>query len=317
MIVSIESSVEDYLRKINQAINENNPIIVQDCPINLDESIFKLLTSDKFTHISRGKAQRFKDPILVKVKESVEQNKELSFYLDFGGGYHASINPKNPELNFNVGLGELLTLYQIKSFQKEAMKKSNVPLRWHLIIDNQCAYHVNNIPVQNTTDYCNQLRNLIQNLDMGDLVDVIVESEHFKDGWYVHQISGLPDDITNLEHDNVIRFLGKQCSQEEAKQRIAEYKSIGAISERLLSQFYSDGIHLIQRTNEQTLGFRSFPGGDSRIQCGQVALKQNPNGHIIPILITSRNFDEYGLTPFQNKDLVPEPIKEIYYAAKK
>jgi len=52
---------------------------------------------------------------------------------------------------------------------------------------------------------------------------------------------------------------------------------------------------MTQRATPQTFPFRPYPGGDSRIQCGELALFVNEEGNCKPALVTTDNFECWRL----------------------
>ena len=85
------------------------------------------------------------------------------------------------------------------------------------------------------------------------------------------------------------------------------------MTEELLEPAIS-GVRLTQRATASTLGFRAFPGGDQRIQVGQLALGPGMRGRLRPILITSRNAPRHHLTWIDVTSILPAPIQTFLYA---
>jgi hypothetical protein len=164
------------------------------------------------------------------------------------------------------------------------------------------------------------LRELIFELGLTDSIDVLVESEQFSVSDYKKNLRKIdqktiisPTDDMNIV-DNVARFLGRKCSEHEAAERIKKYREVTDISEYHLATVI-DGVRMTQRATEKTLCFRSFPGGDSRMQAGLVALSQNAKGRIHPVLLTSRNIEKYVLSYLRFSDsLLPSKIEYVIYA---
>jgi hypothetical protein len=71
---------------------------------------------------------------------------------------------------------------------------------------------------------------------------------------------------------------------------------------------------MTQRATGGTLGFRPFPGGDSRTQVGEVAISPNEKGALRPILLTSRNVGRFRCTQRQYPGLLPATIRYVTYA---
>jgi hypothetical protein len=94
---------------------------------------------------------------------------------------------------------------------------------------------------------------------------------------------------------------------------VRRYREVIEASERLLTPLIH-GVHLTQRATGSTLCFRPFRGGDSRIQCGLVALTKNNYGKLHPRLLTTSNLAEFELHQHRFPDLLPASISSVTYA---
>jgi hypothetical protein len=189
-------------------------------------------------------------------------------------------------------------------------------VRFHIVVDNLCAFLVNDIPVAKTEGYCARFRELIDLTVTSGMVGLIVESEQFSVADFRGLDQRLGADVFALDaraHDNVVRFLGRVCSRGEASARLLRYHDAIAESERLLKQVIR-GIHMTQRATPDTMCFRPFPGADSRIQCGEVALGRNVKGRLCPFLLTSQNVAAYRCQRARFPGILPPVIGEITYA---
>jgi hypothetical protein len=311
--------VSDYLERMMQVFWTDSSSPFPTRKKTADE-IFKILTSREFNYLGRSRSLLYKQDIEKKIDSAIKQGQPIQFYLDLGGGYHASLDPEKGEsIQAKIGLGELLALYQIKRFSDETRRSYDKGVYFHLFIDNICAHMINDIRLEATEGYCKDLRSMIWRVNMPDICDVIVESELFGVQEYLEEESRTAQNkvslVSDQDYDNVARFLGYSCSKDEAVRRIQRYKQVLEISESLTEPLFEDGIHLTQRATPKTLCFRSFPGGDSRIQCGQVALEHRENGKIVPFLLTSRNKDEYCLEYDLDKN-IPQHIPYVTVASK-
>lgn len=317
---AVSLQVEGYLYEIIQSIKERDEIKpVRYADESVDEEIFTLLTSRKFSYLSRRHSNVYKETTIGLIKKYTSQRKPVKFYFDLGPGYHASIDPKKHELSFEAGLSELLAVRQMLMFCEKVEHVYKPGARFVVVIDNLCAFVTNDIPLQFTKKYVVQLRALIKELKAQDLISVLVESEHFtlaeylalyqaeKDGW-------VPNKLSKHEIDNVTRFLGRECCVNEAINRVARYKRAGTVTELLLSKLV-DGVRLTQRATSETLAFRSFPGGDQRIQAGRMALTMNAKRRIVPLLVTSRNYNNYKLSELVLNGIPSQTVVSILYAA--
>jgi len=317
---SVSLQLEDYLSEIIQSIKERDAI-KHVCYANefVDEEIFTLLTSRKFSYLSRRHSNLYKDTTIELIKKYTSQKEPVKFYFDLGPGYHASIDPKKHELSFEAGLSELLAVRQMLMFCEKIEQIYKPGARFFVVIDNLCAFVTNDIPLQFTEKYVVQLRALIKELKAQDLISVLVESEHFSLAEYLtlyqaEKDSWVPNQLSEYEIDNVTRFLGRECCVTEATKRVARYKRAGTVTELLLSKLV-DGVRLTQRATSETLAFRSFPGGDQRIQAGRMALTMNAKRRIVPLLVTSRNYNNYKLSELVLNGIPSQTVVSILYAA--
>jgi hypothetical protein len=279
------------------------------------ETVFEILTSRQFSYLGRSKSALYRDNILTVVTNSMNLSRPIPFYYDIGGGYHA-VSRQGGKLSFHVGLAELCLLSQIALFSKRVRSFYPPGVLFSLIIDNMCAFLVNDIPLTQTIRYAEELRELIQYLGLGHVTDVILESEHFSSDAFEQFLAEFspPSEFSTLtekQHNNVERFLGHPCHKHEAASRASRYSRIIWASEHLLATLIQ-GIHMTQRATPTTICFRPFPGGDSRVQCGEVVLTKNSKGKIYPVLMTNTRI--YLCRSYQFPDLLPPLIPSITYA---
>ena len=71
--------------------------------------------------------------------------------------------------------------------------------------------------------------------------------------------------------------------------RIARYQHVSEQTDRNINSLI-DGIRMTQRATPQAFPFRPFPGSDSRIQTGELALIVDEQGNCRPMLVTTKNF---------------------------
>lgn len=264
---------------------------------SLPEQIFDILTCREFCYLSKSKVAPYRPEVLRQIRLSIERGVAIPFYLDLGGGYHASLVEGGAGLCFEPGLGELMVLQQAARFRARVREVYGPGIQFTIVIDNLCALLVNDIPVGPTERYCASLRRMIEAAGVEAWAGLLVESENFTPDQYPAegQIAATARPVTANEHGNVERFLGRPCSPAEASLRVARYAQIGACSEHLLGTLI-DGVHMTQRASSTTLCFRAFPGSDCRIQAGEVALQivqQAGVPSLKPFLLTSRNAREH------------------------
>jgi len=316
---ALDVQIRAYLSSLVQSLNSPPTKEVEkvDCE-GVAEKVFAALTGREFCYLSKTSVSPYKENILALIRKALQQGEPIHFYFDIGGGYHASIQPGESALCFEVGLAELFVLSQISKFAKRIREFYPLGVRFSLVIDNMCAFLINDIPLAKTLQYCTRLRRMIRSSRMNALVDVLVESEYFSVEDFAHLRTEILEKtplalLTRKQHKNVERFLGRRCSQEEAFERTIRYKEVSEASERLLARLIKD-VRMTQRATDTTICFRPFPGGDSRIQCGEVALTRNEKGNLRPILLTSSNFHEYACRRYWFPRILLGEISSVTYA---
>ena len=112
--------------------------------------IFKVLSSREFTYFTKIKAEPYKTVIYNRILNSYNNKKQLTFYFNLGGGYHARVSG---DLSFEPGLSELLAIFQIKKFIDKLSEIFHFGVCFEIIIDNRCAELANKILIKNTINY--------------------------------------------------------------------------------------------------------------------------------------------------------------------
>ena len=314
----LKRQLSDYVLTIMSSFSNNATMTkasgIDDKRVSAD--IYNIITGRSYSHLSRGKAGRYKDAILESVALNVQSGEPATFFYDLGPGYHASLYPDQMDLSFEVGLSELLVLYQISEFSREVAEVYPGGARFYIIIDNLCALATNDVSTEKTARYCADLRSLIDAIGVQQRVELLVESELFEESDYprleLPVEAGSDQCLSDEAIENVSRFVGRHCDMSEALARINIYREAAEVTENNLSRVVT-GVRLTQRATENTLGFRSYPGGDSRIQAGEVAMTHNKKGKLRPILLTSRNIAEYDLYRFEFPDGVPDLLQHLTY----
>jgi hypothetical protein len=311
----LDEELNIYLERLmsgfpGPAPSDAEAVVLETVP----ERVFDVLTSRDFCYLSKARVAAYRDSVLSLLAASVRRREPLRFYYDIGGGYHASIQPGAEDVSFEVGLAELFVLRQAAEFAARVSRLYPDGVRFTLVIDNMCALLVNDIPTARTLAYCEALRELVRNVGLEDLIDVLVESEHFSTADFDRARAATrsgPIALTQKQHENVARFLGRPCDEREALDRTQRYAEVVGASEQLLTPLIL-GVHMTQRATKDTICFRPFPGGDSRIQCGEVAITRNNNLKLCPMLLTSGNVGYHRYHRYR----FPEPavIPHVTYA---
>ena len=314
----LKSQLSSYMLTIMSSFTQN---ILDASPHDIDTKqtvadIFHIITGRNYSHLSRGKAGKYKDTIIQHIEQDVQSGKPATFFYDLGPGYHASLYPGQMDLSFEIGLSELFVLYQISEFSREVSEVYSNGAQFFIIIDNLCALATNDIPTEKTIQYCAQLRSLIEETGVQQNIQLLVESELFEENDYPRlelPVKTTSDQFLSEEAiENVSRFVGRHCNMSEALARINIYGKASEVTENNLTSVVT-GVRLTQRATENTLGFRSFPGGDSRVQAGEIAIAHNKKGKLRPILLTSRNIGEYDQYRFELPPGVPDSLQHLTY----
>jgi hypothetical protein len=302
------------MSSFTQNILEANPQVIDAKQTAAD--VFHIITGRNYSHLSRGKAGKYKDAIIRYIEQDVRSGKPATFFYDLGPGYHASLHPGQMDLSFEIGLSELFVLYQISEFSREVLEVYSKGVQFFIIIDNLCALATNDIPTEKTMQYCAEFRSLIEETGSQQNIQLLVESELFDETDYPRlelAVNTTSDQfLSEAEIENVSRFVGRHCGMSEALARINIYDKASEVTENNLTRVVT-GVRLTQRATENTLGFRSFPGGDSRIQAGEIAITHNKKGKLCPTLLTSRNIGEYDQYRFELPTGVPDSLQHLTY----
>jgi hypothetical protein len=261
---------------------------------------------------------RYKEEVIASLQRRITSGGAFRFFYDIGPGYHATTRPDVLPLRFDVGLSELLILAQVNELCRRIGELYSPGARFWLIIDNLCALRTNDIPLERTEAYVNQLRQMIHETGAWRKVSLIVESEMFDLQEYDHLLAAIepssPVAAPSPEAvDNVTRFLGRSCTAAEAALRMERYRCTSMVTDGLMDNLVK-GVHMTQRATGATLGFRPFPGGDQRTQVGELVLSRGSNGRLRPVLITTRNVDSYACVNLALPDVLPPSISHVVYA---
>ena len=309
--------VEDYLCDVMTSFHTNSEPSMGDSS-DTSEAVFRTLIGHRYNYLSRGRSMEYRDRVMPWINEAVQANEPVRFYYDLGGGYRASLRPGKQPVTFSVGLGEFLALRQIALFCNELRGCYPPQAHFWIVIDNLCAYFTNDIPIEETRGYAKELRRLIAELGLNEYVEVLLESELFSVEEFRHEFMTAytrpkPSRLTPAEYENVTRFLGRLCEQKEAEARVSRYERASTATECLIAPVIR-GVRLTQRATAGTLCFRSFRGGDQRIQSGDLALSYGPDRSLSPVLLTSRNVDRYRCLRVPAPDCIPQSVPTITIA---
>lgn len=318
---TIDQEVGSYLAEVMVGLAESSPCsVVWSDDDELANAMFDVLTGREFCYLGRTKVAAYREQVVESMRRRIPTGEAFRFFYDIGPGYHASTRPGVTPLNFDVGLSELLILFQISALCGRISESYAPGARFWLVIDNLCGLRTNDIPVELTVGYSRRLRALIAETGLSDVVELIVESEAFDLVEYDSLLAardslGSDEPPSAAAIDNVARFLGRPCTAEEAAERIERYRRSGPVTDFLVDRLVQD-VHMTQRATGATLGFRPFPGGDSRTQCGEVALTRGSRGRLRPVLLTTRNIDEYDCLRLELPDVLPSLVGHVTFASR-
>ena len=286
------------------------------------DGVLDLLCSRRFTHLSRSQSLPYRTAIRPLIRRNVIAGRPLRFDYDLGPGYHASVHEDFKGLCFLPGLGELLALRQIRLFSRAVKAIYKTGVYFQLVIDDLCAWVTNDVSLRKTRSYLDRLDVLITAVGMCSEVSVLAESDIISSALYMKMFEQQTHvspfgRASPSEINNVSRFLGRACSEALAAVHIARYQRAILASERVLAN-HLHGVRLTQRATQNSLGFRSFPGGDARIQTGEVALFQGAQNIPRPVLVTCNQYSKYQCWRVGMADLPeiwPQAIGPIYVVA--
>jgi hypothetical protein len=279
-----------YLQGTMAAFREMPPAPSRQVSIrDLPERIFQVLTTREYCYLSADRIATYKKELERQISDAVATNRPIRFFYDIGGGFHSTLSPTEGPASHEVGLGELLILFQIRTFVSKVKQLYQPGATFTLVIDNLCAAMVNNLKIPGTVDYCTKLRELIVDTGLSGVVELLVESELF----------------------TLADFAGARVAGASDRARFST--EVSKTSERLLSSRI-DGIQVTQRASPTTICFRPFPGGDSRIQGGEVGLFADALQKIRPVLLTSRNVSEYTIQRESPYTFLPPAIRHLNFA---
>jgi hypothetical protein len=259
--------------------------------------IASILTHRTFNYQSKHKLNQGVALVRQTLLRQISKKVPVTIFFLYNGGYRASSLPDQPSLIFEPDQTEWMLLYQIALLNKRISSIYTYGIEFYIVINNGVAKWVNDIPISATESYANKLRKMINFFGAENRVKILLQSElvGFDPGYSFEPFQSQTC-LTENEHHIVERFLGRQCSREEAERRSALY----SLSETKWSEDVSrivaakDGIIMRQVAHPGMLSFRPFPGGAIRIQNGTLGFHFQSN-NLRPRLITSTNRKEYTI----------------------
>jgi hypothetical protein len=220
--------------------------------------------------------------------------------MSYNGGYRATSWPDLAEpLCFEASTAELLLLHMIARLMRRLLPLHPPGMIFHVVLNNGVAHDVNDIPVARTEGYARELQDMIAALGGTGHVRLLVQS-HLGDFAQRLRASAIPPapSIEPEMHRNIERFLGRTCTEAEARMRLGRYAPAEAAWWQELSAIIAaaDGVRLLQVAHPDFLSFRPFPGGATRAQTGRLGFRLM-GAKIVPAMITTRTRETHEVLP--------------------
>jgi len=298
---SIDCDFRDYLEGVLNFIYESNHMdTLRNAKNVTSEDIFNIIVSKEFNYQSKKNILHKKDGAIRAISRSIKNGLPIKLFFAVGGGYKAIIDNSNiSELNYTLGLGEIFVLYQICRLEHQIKKIYPPGILFSIVIDNGVANYVNDIPIEKTEGYSALYREVISKLGKDNIIKLVVQTESLN--WISESkkiVVNMVDSISEDEYNNILRFTGRKYTMEEALFSKSKYIAAMDLSAKLISNYIGDEMWFLQYSTGNSLTFRPFPGGASRIQAGDIALKKE-NGKVLPFLISTKNFSQYSMQKFE------------------
>lgn len=287
--------------------NSSNRNFIEGNKVELDsltDQILRIISHRRHSYRSKQDIREILSGERETVFQRLLKNEPIKFVYLYNGGYRASYSERIDELVFVPDQTELLLVYQISLLQKSISEIYPPGIEFVIVVNNGVAFWVNDIPLTNTSSYSSKLRDLIKLHGASERIEVLVQSEMLSfNSFFDFSELARHDELLNFEnvsqvqHRIVERFLGRNCSEQEAAIRLKNYSIAEGDWSKTLSDFYHNEkvIFMRQIAHQGMLSFRPFPGGAARIQNGTFGFSYN-NGILNPKLITSETIKKDHLS---------------------
>lgn len=264
------------------------------------EAIVAILLGDEFNFQSRGRVAHLLPEVRRALAVHVARGAPIQLFMSYNGGYHATTTADfSQPLGFDAGLAEFLFLYMIARLKHRLAAVYPPGMTYHVVLNNGVAAYVNDIPVARTEAYARQFEAMAARLGAANVVRVMVQSSF---GDFAPRMAGVPipplGPLDPAAHHNIERFLGRRCSEAEARRRFACYAPAEAVWWEQLREIIAaaDGIRLLQVASPNFLSFRPFPGSATRSQTGQIGFRLQGD-RIVPVLVTTLTAAKADVVP--------------------
>ncbi|MFN3588980.1 MAG: hypothetical protein ACK4UP_06325 [Spirosomataceae bacterium] len=296
----INSWIDNKILSIREVWTQNQLPITPEhthTPAILADEILQILTHRIFNYQSKKNLTQVITKVKLNLEKQIANGSPIRIFFLYNGGYRASPFSGKQSLIYEPDQTELMLLFQITLLKQKIATIYPHGIEFFIVINNGVALWTNEIPLFETEKYANRMRGMIQFLGAEGDVHILVQSElpSFNPN-YSFTPSHPRTKISEQDHLNVERFLGRTCSYEEASFRFTTYLQAEAKWAEDLSSIVTakDALIMRQVAHPDMLSFRPFPGGAIRTQNGSLGFEYH-NDKLIPKLITSKTLQKHTL----------------------
>ena len=270
--------------------------------------LLAVLLGRAFNYQSKSKCARFAQDAAARFACAVASGGPIRLHLLYHGGYRADPAAGAAPLTFRVDATELMLIHQAARFHASIANLHAPGAEITLVINNGVAEYVNEIPIAATRAYVRRLERLIAALGAESRVKVLAQSDLGPFEQRMQGIAVTPWPTVDPMHMRIVqRFLGRPCSEDEARLRAAVYDKaeevwggeVRAIIDRERS------VCVRQIASEAALSFRSFPGGAARVQNGTIGFEV-AGEKVVPRLVTA--------TTRERRPVIEIPLRNPIFA---
>lgn len=257
-------------------------------------ALLGVLLGRDFNYQSKSKVAPFVPEARARFDRAVDAGRPIRLHLLYHGGYRANPFGGAAPLSFDVDATDLALVYQAARFHRQISRIYAPGAEIVVVINNAVAEFVNEIPIAATRAYVRRLERLIAGLGAAAHVKVLTQSDLGPFSERMRGVAIAPWPAVDPMHLRLVpRFLGRPCSEEEARYRAAAYykaEEVWGAEVRVLID-RDDSVCVRQVASTAALSFRSFPGGAARVQNGTIGFEIE-GGRAVPRLVTSTTCEE-------------------------
>ncbi len=255
------------------------------------EAIVRILLRREFNYQSTGRVAHLLPGLRDRIDRCIGAGRPVAIFCLFNGGYRASSHAGSLTPSFAPNTTELMLLLQAARLQEQVRAVHPLGIAFTIVVNNGVAAWTNGIACGATAGYARRLRDMIAGVGAQHVVSVLLQSALGDFDAEMRGVAVTPAaTIDPIDHGIVERFLGRTCSPDEARERIARYAvAEAAWGERLAPLIAaSSAVVVRQVAHPACLSFRPFPGGATRVQNGDIGFRMGEGPVPVPFLITSR-----------------------------